>query len=76
MLLIVNACLQCVPFLSRCKNINKCSFYKKNNAKRSVFCLHRPACFAPPALSASPQRYLLTSVEPRSCFSQLFICMA
>ena len=25
---------------------------------------------------ASPQRYLLTSVEPRSCFSQLFICMA
>ena len=25
---------------------------------------------------ASPQRYLLTSVEPLSCFSQLFICMA
>ena len=73
MLLIVNACLQCVPFLSRCKNINKCSFYKKNIAKRSVFCLHCPACFAP---RASPQRYLLTSVEPRSCFSQLFICMA
>ena len=73
MLLIVNACLQCVPFLSGCKNINKCSFYKKNIAKRSVFCLHRPACFAP---WASPQRYLLTSVEPRSCFSQLFICMA
>lgn len=73
MLLIVNACLQCVPFLSRCKNINKCSFCKKNIAKRSVFCLHRPACTAP---RASPQRYLLTSVEPRSCFSQLFICMA
>ena len=51
MLLIVNACLQCVPFLSRCKNINKCSFYKKNIAKRSVFCLHRSVRFAP-ALSS------------------------
>ena len=78
MLLLVNACLQCVPFLSTCKNINKCSFYKKNIAKRSVFLfaphrLHRTACTAP---RASPLRYLLTSVDPRSCFSQLFICMA
>lgn len=27
-------------------------------------------------MPASPPRYLLTSVEPFSCFSQLFICMA
>ncbi len=71
--MLVNACLQCVPFLSGCKNINKCSFYKKLLQKEAFFVYTSPACFAP---RASPQRYLLTSVEPRSCFSQLFICMA
>lgn len=56
MLLIVNACLQCVPFLSRCKNINKCSFYKKLLQKEAFFVcpaprLLRSAGFAP-ALSS------------------------
>ena len=51
MLLLVNACLQCVPFLSRCKNINKCSFYKKLLQKEAFFVCTSPACFAP-ALSS------------------------
>ena len=75
MLLIVNACLQCVPFLSGCKNINKCSFYKKILQKEAFFCLHRPACTAPlaPPRGLRPsvifsQAWSLAAVS-RSCLS-------
>ena len=70
MLLLVNACLQCVPFLSGCKNINKCSFYKKILQKEAFFVCTAP--LAPPrGLRPSvifSQAWSLAAVS-RSCLS-------
>ena len=73
MLLIVNACLQCIPFLSRCKNINKCSFYKKILQKEAFFVCTAPLaslrglCPLRPSVIFS-QAWSLAAVS-RSCLS-------